>query len=70
MGEAELALGRAAPAREHLRRALREDPRSWSAWLSLGLASTGRERAAAIARARSLDPLAPELAALSHTANP
>jgi len=65
MGEAELALGRAAPARAHLRRALREDPRSWSAWLSLGVASTGRGRTLALARARSLNPLAPELEALA-----
>jgi hypothetical protein len=39
------------------------DPRSWSAWLSLGAASTERERAGAIARARALNPLAPEVAA-------
>jgi tetratricopeptide (TPR) repeat protein len=70
MGEAELALGRAQAARAHLRRALRGDPRSWSAWLSLGVASTGRERDAALARARSLNPLAPELEALAPAENP
>jgi len=61
MGEAELALGRIPDARADLRRAIRMDPRSWSAWLSLGAASTGRERVGAIARARGLNPLAPEL---------
>jgi hypothetical protein len=70
IGEAELALGRASHARAHLRRALREDPRSWSAWLSLGVASTGIERTIAIARARSLNPLAPEFEALSGAENP
>jgi hypothetical protein len=63
MGEAELALGRASEARADLRHAIRMDPRSWSAWLSLGAASTERERAGAIARARALNPLAPEVAA-------
>jgi hypothetical protein len=70
MGEAELALGRAAAAREHLRRALREDRRSWSAWLSLGVASTGSRRTVALARARSLNPLAPEVEALAPAEDP
>ena len=53
-----------------LRHALRDDPRSWSAWLSLGVASTGRERAVALDRARSLNPLAPELGVLGPATNP
>ena len=61
MGEAELGLGRAEEARADLRRALRRDPRSWGAWLSLAAASTGSERDHAIARARALNPLAPEV---------
>jgi O-antigen ligase/polysaccharide polymerase Wzy-like membrane protein len=61
MGEAELALGRAAAARADLRRAIRMDPRSWSAWLSLAATSSGQARTVAIARARALDPLAPEV---------
>lgn len=65
IGEAELADGRAAQARDALRRATREDPGSWRAWLSLAVATTGSERAAALERARSLNPLAPELGALS-----
>jgi len=62
MGEAELALGHVPEARVDLRHAIRRDPRSWSAWLSLGAASVERERADAIARARALNPLAPEVA--------
>ena len=63
LGEAELAEGRASAASEHLRRATREDPGSWSAWLSLAFVSSGRERTLALARARALNPLAPELRA-------
>lgn len=70
LGEAELAEGRGGAARAHLRRATREDPGSWSAWLSLALATTGGERRAALARARSLNPLAPELQAVSGSENP
>jgi len=70
IGEAELGLGRAEDARLHLRHALRKDPRSWTGWVSLGVASTGRQRTLAIARARSLNPLAPEVEALSDTEHP
>ena len=70
IGEAELALGRGEAAQADLRHALRDDPRSWSAWLSLGVASTGRERAVALDRARSLNPLAPELGVLGPATNP
>ena len=68
LGEAELAAGRVAPGRRHLRRATREDPRSWSAWLSLASASRGVERERALERARALNPLAPELETLAATA--
>ena len=70
IGEAELALGRGADAQADLRHALRDDPRSWSSWLSLAAASTGRTRAVALDHARSLNPLAPELAALGPAGNP
>jgi len=61
LGEAELAAGRVPRAQAHLRRATREDPRSWTAWLALAVATDGVERAAAIGRARELNPLAPEI---------
>ena len=70
VGEAELALGRTTAARADLRHAIRMDPRSWSAWLSLGAASSGREHAAAVAQARMLNPLAPEVEALAGADNP
>jgi O-Antigen ligase/Tetratricopeptide repeat len=60
LGEAELAAGRLEAGRRHLRRATTEDPRSWSAWLSLALATDGPERSRALERARALNPLAPE----------
>jgi hypothetical protein len=60
-GEAELAEGRLALARRHLRRAVRDDPGSWDAWLDLALVTTGAERDRAIAQARLLNPRAPEL---------
>jgi O-Antigen ligase len=68
LGEAELAAGRVEPGRQHLRRATREDPRSWSAWLSLAFASRGVERERALERARALNPLAPELETLAAAA--
>ena len=60
-GEAELAEGRLAPARRHLRRAVRDDPGSWDAWVDLALVTRGGAHEQAIARARLLNPLAPEL---------
>ncbi len=65
LGEAHLAAGNTATARTDLLRATREDPGSWSAWLSLALVSTEPERTRALSRARSLNPLAPEVQALS-----
>jgi hypothetical protein len=70
LGEAHLAAGNTATARTDLLRATRADPGSWSAWLSLALASTGRERTRALARARELNPLAPELEAVSGGEHP
>jgi O-Antigen ligase len=61
LGEAELAAGRIEPGRGHLRRATSEDPGSWSAWLSLALATRGAERERALERARALNPLEPEV---------
>ena len=55
-GEAELAEGRLTPARRHLRRAVRDDPGSWDAWLDLALVTRGAEREHAIARARRAEP--------------
>jgi tetratricopeptide (TPR) repeat protein len=61
IGEAEAAAGDLAPARAHIRRAIREDPDAWDSWLALAFATDGRERERAVSTARSLNPLAPEL---------
>ena len=56
-----LALGAAAPVQSQINRPGLQLKQP-SAWLSLGAASVERERADAIARARALNPLAPEVA--------
>ena len=63
-GEAELLLEDDAAARRSLRRALELDPESWSTWLDLAVASSGAERARALAEAKRLNPLSPEIAEL------
>jgi tetratricopeptide (TPR) repeat protein len=71
LGEAELAAGQIEPGRRHLRRATSEDPGSWSAWLSLALATSGVEREHALERAHALNRLEPEVdAATSVVQNP
>jgi hypothetical protein len=50
-------------ARVNLRTAVAKDPRDWNDWFDLAQVSEGREHARALARARSLNPLSPELAA-------
>ncbi len=69
LGEAELAAGRLASARERLRRAAAEDPGSWETWLALAFAAEDAERAAALRRVRGLNPLAPELEAFAESSN-
>jgi tetratricopeptide (TPR) repeat protein len=69
LGEAELAAGRLARAREHLRRAAAQDPRSRDTWLALAFATSGEEREAALRQVRALDPLAPELEAFDEPSN-
>ena len=61
LGEAELAAGRLEAGRRDLQRATDEDPGAWYAWFELAVASDGAARANALARARMLNPLAPEL---------
>jgi hypothetical protein len=50
-------------ARANLRTAVAKDPRDWNDWFDLAQASEGREHDRALARARSLNPLSPELRA-------
>jgi predicted Zn-dependent protease len=51
-------------ARAILLAALERDPGDWELWYDLALASEGGGRARAAARARALNPLAPELTGL------
>jgi tetratricopeptide (TPR) repeat protein len=60
-GEAQLAQGNGRAAARALRVAARKDPRNWLVWFDLAAAETGREAKQAFARARQLNPLAPEL---------
>jgi len=60
LGEAELALGRDASARVSLLRALELDPENWLIWYDLSLVSRGEERARALERVITLNPLSPE----------
>ena len=65
LGEARLARGDDATARESFRKAIAKDPRDWNLWYGLARASEGRARAAALARARELNPRSAELDALA-----
>jgi hypothetical protein len=64
LGEAQLARGDLAAARENLRRAIDKDPRDWRLWYDLALASAGTAQRRALARALHLNPLEPELVQL------
>jgi len=63
-GEAELALREREAARRTFRDATAKEPNDWFAWYQLALASDGRERADAVARAKALNPLSPEVQTL------
>lgn len=64
LGEAELSAGRTRPAVAAFRRAIAREPGEWTGWYDLARASTGRGRMAALARAKRLDPLGPEIIVL------
>jgi Flp pilus assembly protein TadD len=63
VGEAQIGAGNAAAARVSLRKALAEDPGDWNLWFDLARASEGRAQVVALANARRLNPLSPEVAA-------
>jgi tetratricopeptide (TPR) repeat protein len=64
LGEAQLAAGETEAAARSFREAVEQDPDEWSAWLDLALATRGRERAQARARAIELNPRGPVREAL------
>jgi hypothetical protein len=63
LGEAQLAQGDTAAAQASFRTAIRKDSGDWNLWFDLARASTGKQQTAALARASTLDPLSPEIAA-------
>jgi hypothetical protein len=65
LGEARLARGDVAGARESFREGLERDPDEWELWLDLALATEGRERAEALERTAALNPLEPDLEELA-----
>ena len=64
LGEALAERGEDGAARTALQAAARDDPGEWSIWYDLASISSGPERAAALTRARDLNPLSVEVAAL------
>jgi hypothetical protein len=64
LGEAQLASGDLESARRTFLGAIARDRSDWSLWFDLGLTETGPARAKALAEARRLNSLSPELAAL------
>jgi hypothetical protein len=65
LGEALLAQGDVRGAAAAIRRGIAKDGGDWQLWYDLALTSRGRVRAEALARARSLDPLGPDIAQLA-----
>jgi hypothetical protein len=64
LGVALLGEGRDANARTAFRAAIERDSRSWEAWYDLARASSGSARKTALAHAKRLDPLEPQVNAL------
>jgi hypothetical protein len=64
LGEAQLASGDLGAARRTFQGAISRDRSDWSLWFDLGLTETGPARAQALAEAKRLNSLSPELAAL------
>jgi hypothetical protein len=62
LGEAQLASGELAPARDSFRKAIAKEPTDWQLWFHLAEASTGAARRTALAEASRLNPRSPELA--------
>lgn len=61
LAEAQLADGDLESAREELRQAVAADPRDWALWFALAQTTSGSEGERALAEARRLNPLGPEV---------
>lgn len=68
-GEAQLALGRLAEARMSFRTAISKSPDDWTLWFDLARASAGKAQLAALAHAKRLNRLSPEIQELEHELN-
>jgi O-antigen ligase/polysaccharide polymerase Wzy-like membrane protein len=64
LGNAQFGLGREVEARASLLKAARKDPRDWSIWYDLAVASRGTERRRAFLRAAELNPRNPNIKVL------
>jgi len=64
LGETQIAAGDLRAARASLRHAIRLNETDWNIWYELAEASSGAERARALAVAARLNPLSPEIAAV------
>ncbi len=62
LAEAQLGADDLTGAHASYKKALEKDRNDWNLWFDYGLLSEGRERREAIARARELNPLSPEIA--------
>ncbi|HEY3946090.1 MAG TPA: O-antigen ligase family protein [Solirubrobacteraceae bacterium] len=62
LGEVQLASGQRSQALASFRTAVSKDSGDWTLWVDLARAATGKERAAAFARAHALNPLDPTIA--------
>jgi O-antigen ligase/polysaccharide polymerase Wzy-like membrane protein/tetratricopeptide repeat protein len=62
LATAQLAGGRLGDARRSYRTATEKDPKDWTLWFELAQVSNGASRRRALAEARRLNPLSPEIA--------
>lgn len=62
LATSQLARGQLSASRASFRKAISKDPRDWTLWFELAQASDGRARRQALAEARRLNPLSPEIA--------
>jgi O-antigen ligase/polysaccharide polymerase Wzy-like membrane protein len=65
LGEADLGWGHFRAAASDFRHAVRRTPDDWQGWFGLARATTGRERARALAHARALNPHEPVVVVMS-----
>jgi O-antigen ligase len=70
LGEAQLARGELAAARQSFRKAIAKEPSDWELWFDLAQASSGSARLRALAEGLRLNPRSPELLAFREELRP